>query len=211
MPGKCYITGAGTHYEHDIFFPSENDIVIAADGGYLFNSTHNIKTDIIIGDFDSMPLVNSQNEEIIKLDPVKDETDMLCAINKGIERGFENFHIFGGTGGRTDHTIANIQCLTYLAQNNMKGFIYTENEIMTVIHNSSICFDASMKGYISVFSLDTESKGVTETGMKYSIDNYTMKNNFPIGVSNEFTGKNSSISVLDGTLLIVYPRVFNNI
>jgi len=68
-----------------------------------------------------------------------------------------------------------------------------------------------MKGYISVFSLDTESKGVTETGMKYSIDNYTMKNNFPIGVSNEFTGKNSSISVLDGTLLIVYPRVFNNI
>jgi thiamine pyrophosphokinase len=208
MSGNCYITGAGTHYEHDIFFPSENDIVIAADGGYRFNNTHNIKTDIIIGDFDSMPVPEIQDEILIKLDPVKDETDMLCAIKAGIARKYKNFHIFGGTGGRTDHTIANIQCLSYLARNGMMGYIYTENEVLTAIHNSSICFEASMKGYISVFSLDEESRGITETGLRYEIENYTIKNNFPIGVSNEFTGIKSTVSVSDGTLLIIYPRLF---
>lgn len=206
MPEKCYITGAGSHYYNDNFSPSAEDLVIAADGGFIFNSLHNIKTDIIIGDFDSLTDSTPEAETVIRLNPVKDETDMLCAVNAGLERGCSEFHLYGGTGGRTEHTFANIQVLNYLARKGKKGFLYSENEIMTVIRSSEISFDKNMKGYISVFALDTECEGVTETGLKYEVENYTMTNSFPIGVSNEFTGSSSSVSVKKGSLLVIFPR-----
>ncbi|MDO5148761.1 MAG: thiamine diphosphokinase [Oscillospiraceae bacterium] len=207
MSQKCYITGAGTHYYNDNFIPDDDDFVIAADGGYIFNSLHNIRTNLVIGDFDSLEDGDvSEDIEVIKLNPVKDETDILSAVDEGIKKGFREFHIFGGTGGRTEHTFANIQVLNYLAVKDMQGFLYSESEIMTVIRNRSITFGPKMTGYISAFAFDSECSGVTETGLKYEIDNYTMKNSFPIGVSNEFTGKESTVSVKKGSLLVIYPR-----
>lgn len=207
MSGICYITGAGEHFDDDVFFPASDDLVIAADGGYDFLKAKNIKTDIIIGDFDSCTnITDTNNEKIIRLNPIKDETDMLCAINIGINKGYTIFHIYGGTGNRSDHTIANIQCLAMLSEKGMKGFLFGKNEISTVINNDSIQFDSTSSGYISVFSLTPESKNVSETGLKYEIENYTMKNIFPVGVSNEFIGKNSIISVEQGTLLIIYNK-----
>lgn len=206
MSGKCYITGAGTHYFRDEFTPSYNDLVIAADGGYIYNSLHRIKTDIIIGDFDSIENCSPEAETVIRLNPVKDETDMLSAVNTAIEKGYTEFHLYGATGGRTDHTFANIQLLNYLALKGMKGFLYAENEIMTVIHNDEIKFDSSMSGYISVFALDSQCTGVYEKGLKYQIENYTMTNSFPVGVSNEFCQCEAFVGVENGSLLIIYPR-----
>lgn len=210
MSGICYIIGAGEHFENDVFTPDDNDIVIAADGGYIFCREKNIRTDIIIGDFDSLNMIpeisEDKNEKMIRLNPVKDETDMFCAINYGIEHDYKIFRIYGGTGGRTDHTVANIQSLVSLARRGMKGYIFSKNEIMTAICNGRIDFDSSFSGYVSAFSLDSECRDVNERGLKYRLDGYTMKNDFPIGVSNEFIGKESSISVGNGTLLIIYQR-----
>lgn len=207
MSQICYIIGAGDNFKNDLFYPDDDDLVIAADGGYKFLKKNNIRTDIILGDFDSLDKdIEMIGSQIIKLNPVKDETDTLYAINKGIEKGYKIFKIYGGTGGRTDHTISNMQSLCMLAKKNMQGFLYTEKEIITVIHNNSLSFDKTQKGYISVFSLDTESYGINETGLKYSLENYTMSNSYPIGVSNEFIGKESTISVDNGTLMIIYPR-----
>lgn len=50
-----------------------------------------------------------------------------------------------------------------------------------------------------------KSIGVDIKGLKYELENAELTNHFPVGVSNEFTGSKSSISVSDGTLLIVYP------
>jgi len=207
MAGICYIIGAGEHYENDSPVPGSEDYVIAADGGFNYVSEKGIRADLILGDFDSVKgEVRSENSEIIRLNPIKDETDTLSAVMKGIEKGYRTFHIYGGTGGRTDHTIANIQTLTMLAQKGMQGFLFGEKEVMTVIRNSSVSFDKNASGYISVFTLDTVSRGVSEKGLKYELDDYTMDNSYPIGVSNEFTGKESSVSVKDGTLLIICPK-----
>lgn len=199
----CYIVGAG---EHLTPLPQKNsqDIVIAADGGYSFLSSLERNADIIIGDFDSLGFVPCGNN-VIELSPIKDNTDMEAAIEEGWNRGYRLFAIYGGLGGRIDHTIANIQCIASVAERGGRGFLIGKDSVITAIHNDKICFPSESSGFISVFSHDEKAYGVTETGLKYTLNDTELSNKTSLGVSNEFTGIESCISVRDGTLIIVYP------
>lgn len=200
----CYIVGAGENYGLD-FKPSSNDFVIAADAGIRYLEQNGISADLVIGDFDSLNDTPT-HPNTMPLTAEKDETDMLAAVREGIKAGYSVFHIYGGTGGRIDHTIANLQVLAYLAQNGMQGFLFGKDSIITAITNRKIAFDQILCGYISVFSYTEKSEGVYLHGLKYELKDAVLTNTFPLGVSNEFVGKESSISVNSGTLLIVFPK-----
>lgn len=200
----CYIVGAGKNYGLD-FSPHSGDLVIAADAGLNYLEQSDISADLVIGDFDTLKY-KPDHPDVITLDEEKDDTDMLAAVRQGIDKGHSVFHIYGGMGGRFDHTIANLQVLAYLSKQNKKGLLFGKNCIITAITNKSIWFSSKTKGIISVFSLTDISSEVYIRGLKYELDNATLKNTFPIGVSNEFIGKESTITVKDGTLLVVFPR-----
>ena len=199
--GKCYIVGAGENYGLD-FKPEEGDYTIAADAGYGYLKDVGVMPDMVVGDFDSLNYIPN-HPNTFKLKPEKDETDTWEAVRLGMEKGYGEFHLYCCTGGRIDHTIANIQLLVHIADMGGKGFLYDRDNVLTVIKNSEIMFDKAKQGYISVFSLSDTSKGVTIEGLKYEITEAELTNRFPLGVSNEFMGKNSRISVRDGYLLIV--------
>ena len=200
----CYIIGAGENYGLD-FTPTSNDFVIAADAGIRYLEQCRITADLVIGDFDSLDGTPT-HPNTITLNAEKDDTDMLAAVREGINAGYSVFHIYCGMGGRIDHTISNIQILAYLSQNGMRGFLFGKDIIITAITNRKMTFDKIPSGYISVFSYTEKSEGVYLHGLKYKLENATLTSTFPLGVSNEFIGKESSVSVDSGTLLIVFPR-----
>lgn len=202
--GICYIVGAGENYGLD-FTPSADDFVIAADAGILCLEQIGITADLVIGDFDSLDYIPS-HPNTIALKTEKDETDMFAAVREGIKAGYCDFHIYCGTGGRIDHTIANLQVLAYLSQNRMQGFLFDRDNVITAITDREMTFEAIPSGYISVFSYTEKSEGVYLQGLKYELDNAMLTNTFPLGVSNEFIGRESSISVGRGTLLIIFPK-----
>lgn len=201
---KCIIIGAGTFYGH---MPeiAEGDYIIAADGGYRYCKKCGINPDLVVGDFDS--LEKKPEDCPLELLPVeKDDTDTLAAIRFGLKEKYEEFHIIAGTGGkRIDHTIANMQCLTSLSNKGKTGFLYDEKSIITAITDSTIVFPEDAEGTVSIFAAGDTAKGVTERGLKYSLDNADLTNDFPIGVSNSFKGTRSEISVRNGTLYVVFP------
>lgn len=199
--GICYIVGAG-ECEGIGFEKKKDDIVIAADGGYKYLLSANINPDIIIGDFDSLG-ETPRNDNVIKLNPVKDITDMNAAVDIGIKKGFDEFVIYGATGGRIDHSLANIQLLASLSKRGIKASLKNGKIIITAVSNGEIRFDSFHKGYISAFAHSDICENVCIKGLKYSLENAVLKNDFALGVSNEFVGAESSISVEKGTLIIV--------
>ncbi len=129
---------------------------------------------------------------------------MHAAVGEGVYEGFNEFEIFGATGGRLDHTLANIQLAASLAQKGIKHIIHGPGYCVAAINNSTVEFDDSYEGYISVFAHSDVCLGVCIEGLKYEVDDAKFTNSFSLGVSNEFIGKNSKISVGNGTLVIVY-------
>ncbi len=197
----CYIVGAG-ECDGICINKKKDDIVIAADGGYRYLQSANITPDIIIGDFDSLD-ETPYEDNVIKLNPIKDITDMNAAADIGLEKGFDEFVIYGATGGRIDHTLANIQLVASLSRRGIKASLVNGKTVITAVTNGKICFDSSYKGYISVFAHSDICENVSIKGLKYSLENAVLKNDFALGVSNEFVGEESFISVENGTLIIV--------
>ena len=204
MSKICFIVGAGENHGLDLL-AANGDLVIAADGGLNYLEESGINADLIIGDFDSLAKIPAQGN-VITLNGEKDYTDTLAAIHEGLERGYKAFHIYCGTGGRIEHTLANIQAIAYLSQSKSKGYLFDKDCVITAVTNDSIAFDSRCRGFISIFSNSDKSTGVFIKGLKYELENAVMANNFPIGISNEFTGNDSRITVESGTLIIVFPR-----
>ena len=200
MEHICYIIGAW-HGEDACIRPREGDFVIAADGGYAALQALGVTADLVVGDFDSLGYV-PQAEEVVQHPVMKDDTDMMLAVKLGLDRGYRNFVLTGSVGGRLDHTLANLQTLMYLAQQGARGMLYGEGTVITVLNDGSLTLTG--EGVLSVFCLSGEARGVTEQGLLYGLDNAVMVSGYPIGVSNEFTGVPATISVTDGTLIILW-------
>ena len=209
MEGKCIVICAGDLTLGEIPV-GEEDLVIAVDGGLDYCAVLNVEPDLILGDFDSLSeeecaaveqLEQQIPERVIRLQREKDETDGLAALQEGLKRGYTEFRIYAGTGGRFDHTLANIQCLLYLKNRGASGYLVDGTGMMLVIKNEAVHFRRNLKGTLSLFSMVEESKGVTIRGMKYELEHASVRNDFPIGISNEFIGQEAEILVEDGTLV----------
>ena len=177
------------------------DLVIAADGGLKHTQGLGIRPDVILGDFDSLGFV-PEGAEVFPVE--KDDTDAMLAIRHGLERGYCRFVIYGGMdGGRLDHTLANYQALQFLADRGAEGYLVGDHYLATVVRSGRISFPAQAKGIVSVFCLGADAEGVTLEGLKYPLAGGRLTCGFPLGVSNEYTASEASITVKDGILLIV--------
>ena len=176
--------------------------VIAADGGLRHTEKLGIAPDAVLGDFDSLGFC----PEGANVFPVeKDDTDAMLAVRLGLERGCEEFLLYGSLDGpRLDHTVANFQTLQFLADHGAAGYLIGNTTMVTVVKNGKITFPAGLSGTISVFCMGPDAVGVTEKGLFYGLENGTLSSGFPLGVSNHFTGEAAEISVKNGSLLVLW-------
>lgn len=183
------------------FVPDKTDLVIGADRGYFTLVKNGIMPDVAIGDFDSYT-GEVKCENIIKYPVKKDDTDSALAIKYAIEKGYTNIIVYGAIGGMLDHTIANISLLGFYTSNNINMAFVDGDNVLFAIKNKTIGFNEEASGRISLFSFLEKSYGVNISGLMYEVENYTLTNDWALGVSNEFVGNDSSISVDNGILLI---------
>ncbi len=199
---KCIIFSASEI--NDYSYISADGFIIAADGGLCHTDKLGITPNIIIGDMDSLGTKKVPDDALI-FPTKKDDTDTLLAIKKGLSLGYKEFIIYGGLGGRLDHTVANIQSLLFLIENGATGTLISEKEEVFILKNESICIDKDCK-YISVFGYDGDAFGVTIKGGEYPLNDGTVTSVFPIGISNKKVSKEVFIEVKDGKLLVILEK-----
>ncbi len=182
----------------------KTDCIIAADGGVTHTQALGLRPDTVLGDFDSLGYV----PEGATVFPVeKDDTDAMLAVRHGLSQGFRRFLLYGTLDGpRLDHTVANFQTLQFLADRGAEGYLIGENTIATVVKNKSLTFPAGKAGNLSVFCMGSDARGVSLSGLKYSLEDGQLSAGFPLGVSNRLTGKAATVSVRDGSLLVLWDR-----
>ena len=201
----CYIFGSG-EYGPEWPVPAAGDFLIAADGGYATLGSHGLIPDLLVGDFDSLGYV-PDHPHIVRHPVEKDDTDVALALREGWARGFREFRIYGGLGGRLDHTVANLQLLAGLARQGGAGYLLGENTVITALTAGRLEFPAEYRGILSVFAVGGPADGVTLTGVKYPLDGSKLTPEIPLGVSNEFLGGPAAVAVGKGTLLVMWsPR-----
>lgn len=167
--------------------------------------------DYILGDFDSidkkvLEKYKTQKIKINELKPEKDFTDTEEAINLAIKLKSSEIVIIGAIGTRIDHVLANINVLKIALDNNIKAKIINEHNEIELINNELIIEKNNLYKYISIMPLTTQVEGITITGMKYPLENYTLTIGNSLGVSNEQIEKKAKIKIKDGILIVIKSR-----
>ena len=135
------------------------------------------------------------------------ERSAMLAIREGLSRGYRAFTLYGALDGeRLDMTVANYQALMFLAREGARGVLVGRRFLAAVVRNGSLEFPAGVDGTISVFCLGKDARGVTIRGLSYPLENAALTADFPLGVSNRFTGEPAEVTVKEGTLLILWER-----
>lgn len=206
MDRICHIVGGGEfHPEH--FRILDGDFIIAADAGFEYMNALGIAPDMTVGDFDTLGFVPNVNKKVV-LPVAKDDTDTGFAAKWAYDQGFRAFELHGCTGGRVDHTLANLQTIANLARLGCSVVMHDKNVNYYAISNSTLGFDESACGTISIFA-HGDTAVVSIKGLKYEIENTVLDPFFPLGVSNSFQNQKSSVTVHDGVALIVAPSDAN--
>lgn len=201
----CRIVGAGEGFA--AFAPlaahAPGDLLIAADGGLNVLRAAGTAPDIVLGDFDSLGHI-PEGDNVLRWPEMKDDTDMMLAIRLGLEKGYRTFYLYGGCGGRLDHTLANLQALAFLAGQGAVGYLFEGGQTVTCVRNGTAEFPALPQGILSAFALGGTARGVTLEGLLYPLTDGELLPEVPLGVSNHFTGAAARVTVKNGALTLAW-------
>ena len=113
-------------------------------------------------------------------------------------------HIYGADGGRMGHTLASVQTLAYIQSHDGEGILHGNGFIMRICGVGKVSLHNDGYKYVSLFSFSERSE-VTVSGLKYCGD-ISLTSDFPLGVSNEFSGGSAEITVRSGKILIILEK-----
>jgi len=206
---RCYIITAYMETNlTDLIRPGSADYIICADGGYEIAASFGITPDLVIGDSDSgnMAAFSGEKPKALLFPREKDESDTFLCVKHAAGLGFDEIVILGGIGGRLDHTIANIQVLSYFS-GLIKSLRMSDGRNTAIVTQGPEITLKRREGFtVSLFALSEKCCGVTTTGLRYPLTDAELSNSFPLGLSNAFTREEATIGLKSGKLLIVMSR-----
>ncbi len=201
---RCVIFGAGPVQDAECLreYVSPDIYSIAADGGVKLAHTLGVTPDLIVADCDSAPRPSDTVSSVL-LPKQKDDTDTFVAMQTAFEKGYREFVLLGCLGGRMDHTVANLLNARRLTEMGARVTLVDANNEITVLTAGT---HALCKGGFSVFSMTECVKGLCLSGVEYPLQDFTLRADNPLCVSNVAVSDTASVRFTDGVLLLIYAK-----
>jgi thiamine pyrophosphokinase len=195
-------------------FDESQVVWVGIDRGVFYLLNAGIKPAMAFGDFDSvteeeLAEIEKEVSDLKKFKPEKDETDMELALNWAIEQQPESISIFGATGGRLDHLMANIQLLLKPLQQgiNIQTEIVDTNNILYLKNPGTYTVNKldDFK-YISFLPATPTVSGMTLENFKYPLKDSHIPMGSTLCISNELIRDHGTFSFSAGILLVVRSK-----
>lgn len=176
---------------------------IGADLGALVLAKAGIRMKLAVGDFDSvseedLQLIRKMSDEMIVLNPVKDDTDSESALKQVLARGYDRILLCGALGGRIDHSYINLR-LVY--QHPSRVCIIDEQNFIEAHEAGRYVIARKDYKYISFFT--EEEAVITLENMKYPLTKRRITKQDLYTVSNEILGEEGVLTVHSGRVLVI--------
>ena len=174
-----------------------DDFIIACDAGYRNCAPLGCKPNIILGDFDTAPCPVQQNDDIIVLPHVKDDTDTEYAAKLASEKGFTEVLLLGALGGRRiEHTLSNLATGLGLEERGVRVTLQDERSRITFVRSGETrAYPKEEFFYFSAFPMEGRAEGVCEHGSYYELTDDVLVAGYPLGVSNEYAEGSDCITI----------------
>ncbi|WP_141431228.1 thiamine diphosphokinase [Bacillus sp. 03113] len=194
-----------------IDFHHEDCIWVGVDRGVKTIYQAGIIPEIAFGDFDSISAedlskLEQQLKSIKKYKSEKDETDMELALNWALDQNSSCIRLFGATGGRIDHFLANIHLMLkpLLAGNSNKIYMIDQKNIVYLVGPGTYSIlKNDEKKYISFLPIAFNIKGLTLKGFKYPLTDSHIPISSTLCISNELKNDSGTFSFEEGILMVV--------
>lgn len=196
---KVKIFTGPANYSLDIYNKEDDDFIIGVDQGAYLLSKNGFHFDLAVGDFDSVSSdellhIRDYAKVVQSHSKTKDYTDTYLAVIEALKLHPTEIIIYGGIGGRFDHSFANLNLLKF---GNIT--IITE-ELKMYLRKPGTYLINNDKKYISFFALEHVNK-LSLIGFKYELHDIELKVFNPLCISNEGSGE---LSFEQGLLLIMH-------
>ncbi|MCA1030027.1 thiamine diphosphokinase [Bacillus timonensis] len=188
--------------------PYANETWVGVDKGVLYLINEGITPVESFGDFDSVTeeerhfLQTNTNLNIYPAE--KDKTDLELALDWAIQQNPCQIKIFGATGGRLDHFLANVQLLSQPLNKNIDCELIDKQNVLTLKKPGTYNIEKNTNyPYVSFLPFKQEIKDLTLIDFKYKLKNSNISFGSTLCISNELINNIGTFSFKDGILMMI--------
>lgn len=183
---------------------------MGVDRGALYLAKKKIFMDLAVGDFDSvtdgeLDLIRTYSNQILIYPADKAATDLELALEAidSVTPEISEVYIYGATGGRMDHSLANVFLLKkYLTENRMYIIVDQLNELTIYEAGTYEITNDYHKLYISFIPLTEHVINLTLTGFLYPLEQKTVRSGETLTLSNKLIDQTGYFSFASGIVLV---------
>lgn len=181
---------------------------IAVDSGLNSLMSANVIPISIIGDLDSVDkdFLQKYAGEIVKKNN-QDMTDAEYALEtlKTKYTELKEIDIYGATGKRQDHFLANLLLLNNISFEDILVRIIDDNNIIFIANEGrSVLSKLDTYKYISFIPLQSDTV-ITLVGTKYDVTDYTLTTDRANATSNEFSSEEIEVTT-NNKCIVIYSK-----
>lgn len=182
--------------------PVLDDVDVAGiDRGALIALRQGISLVCAIGDFDSISREEFHEIQaacpVEKLPAHKNETDSEQGILYALEHGYEEIILYGGLGGRMDHTLANLYLMMH---RDLPLILMDEHHYIQKLNEGTHRVPKRFR-YLSFLAL--EQAVISEMNVAYPLDHQAISPSDIYPVSNEILQDHAIITIHQGSVLMI--------